>query len=219
MARHRPLSFLLLAAAMGCGLPAFEVPTVRSRLAPVPVQSVDAPPEEARRFAIRPDGSLLEVFVKDLATGPHTLTFTRYRGSLVPEAPGGTGTLTLDVDLRSVRTDTDTVTSIVKWELLEVEKHPHARITATLHPAGDAGERRVEGTVLLHGVRRGLRFSGRLRHRGERWYLSGEFEMSRLAHDIHRTPDLDWMISDDFLVKLDLLATPERVTVEMGGGS
>jgi polyisoprenoid-binding protein YceI len=219
MPRHRLLSYLLLPAAMGCGLPAFEVPTVRSRLALVAPQAVEAPPEEARRFAIRPEGSLLEVFVKDLVTGPHTLTFTRYRGSLVPEETGGTGTLTLDVDLESVHTDSESVTSIIKWELLQVERYPHARITATLRPAGDGGERTVEGTVLLHGVRRGLRFTGRLRHRGERWYLSGEFEMSRIAHGIHRAPNLDWMISDDFLVKIDLLATPETVSVEMGGAS
>jgi hypothetical protein len=43
--------------------------------------------------------------------------------------------------------------------------------------------------------------------------------MSRVAHDIRRTPDLDWMISDEFLVKIDLLATPQRVTAEMGGGT
>jgi len=216
MALHRRLPLLLVPAALGCSLPAFEVPAVRSRLALVPTKAVDTPPDEARRFAVRPDGSILEVYVKDLATGPHTLVFTRFRGSLVPEEPGGTGTLTLDVDLRSVRTDTETVASIVKEELLEVDKHPHARIQATLHPAGDAGERRVEGNVLLHGVRRGLRFTGKLRHRGERWYLAGEFEMSRVAHGIRRTPDLDWMISDEFLVKIDLLATPEKVTVEMG---
>jgi polyisoprenoid-binding protein YceI len=218
MALRCRLPFLLIPAAAGCSLPAFEVPTVGSRLALVPTQGVDAPPEEAQRFAIRPDGSILEVFVNDLATGPHTLTFTRFRGSLVPEEPGGTGTLTLDVDLRSVRTDSETVASIIKEELLEVDRHPHARIAATLRPGRAPDERRVEGNVLLHGVRRGLRFSGTLRHRRARWYLSGEFVMSRVAHEIRRTPDLDWMIADEFLVKLDLLATPERVTVEIGSG-
>jgi polyisoprenoid-binding protein YceI len=218
MAPHRRLPFLLFAAVAGCSLPAFEIPTVGSRLALVPTQAVDTPREEAQRFAIRPDGSLLEILGNDLPTGPHTLTFTRFRGSLVPEEPGGTGTLTLDVDLRSLRTDTESVASIVKDELFEVDRYPHATIRATLRPGSAATERKVEGNVLLHGVRRGLRFSATLRHRRDRWYLSGDFVMSRVAHDMRRTPELDWLTADEFLVKLDLLATPERVTVEMGGG-
>jgi polyisoprenoid-binding protein YceI len=208
---------LTLLASSSCSLAAFQPPAVTSRLALLPAQAVGAPAEEARRFAIRPEGSLLEVDVNDLATGPHTLVFPRFRGSLVPEGPGGVGSLTLTVDMRGVRTDTESVTEIVRDELLQAYRYPHARITASLYPGGGPDERRVEGNVLLHGVRRGLRFTGTLRHRRERWTLSGEFEMSRTAHEIRRSPDLDWMIRDEFLVRLDLLATPERVTVEIGG--
>jgi polyisoprenoid-binding protein YceI len=215
MALRRWLLLVCLALP-ACGLPVLQPPTVASRLALVPTQAVDAPPEEARRFAVRPEGSILEVFVNDLATGPHTLVFTRFRGSLVPEGPGGVGSLTLTVDLRSVRTDTEMVAAIVRDELLQVYEYPHARITASLRPGSGPNERRIEGNVLLHGVTRGLKLTGTLRRHGERWTLVGEFEMSRKAHGIRRNPDLDWMITDEFLVKLDLLATPEQVMVEMG---
>jgi hypothetical protein len=70
--------------------------------------------------------------------------------------------------------------------------------------------------MLLHGVQRGISFVGTLRREGEGYRFSTEFNMSRSAFAIRRTPDLDWMIFDDFRVRFELLATPETVTVEVG---
>jgi polyisoprenoid-binding protein YceI len=213
MANGRWLPLVLLTATGCSGI--LSPPTVTSRLAVIPPQAVGAPPEEARRFAIHPQGSILEVLVNDLATGAHTLTFDSFRGSLVLEERGATGKLTLDVDLRTCRTDSEMVASIIMSELLEVDKHPRAKLVLSLHAEDDSNARVAKGTVLLHGVLRGLRFNGMLRPRGEGYVLSGTFEMSRTAHGIRRTPDLDWMIADDFFVRIDLLAKPEKVTVEI----
>src|SRR5262249_3624076 len=147
--------------------------------------------------------------------GPHTLRFSRFHGTLVPEEPGGTGKLTLDVDVRALRTHRELSTSIIKDELLEVDRFPRARLELSLRPGRDLAERVAEGGFELHGVVRGVRFVGTLRRKGERWRFIGEFEASRRAHDIRRTPDLDWMILDEFAVRIDLLASPQHVTVEM----
>jgi polyisoprenoid-binding protein YceI len=215
MAPRRWLSLLLLPASSAC-LPVQPVP---SRIAALAPRSVDAPTEEARQFAIHPEGSIVEMDAVDVVMGPHTLTFTRFRGTLVPEEAGGTGKLTLDVDVRAVGTHRETSTRIIKDELLEVDQFPHALITLSLRPGRYPDERVAEGSFQLHGVVRGVRFVGTLRRRGERWRFIGAFEASRRAHDIRRTPDLDWMILDEFLVRIDLLASPEQVTVEMVGGT
>jgi polyisoprenoid-binding protein YceI len=108
------------------------------------------------------------------------------------------------------------VTSIIRSELLEASVHPRAIITASLRAGSDATSRVVEGSLLLHGVRRGLRFTGTLRRRGDGYRLSGSFDMSRSAFGMRRVRDLDWMIDDVFHVELDLLARPEKVTIEVG---
>ena len=61
--------------------------------------------------------------MNDLATGPHTLVFPRFRGSLVPEGPGGVGSLSLTMDMRDVRTDTEAVAGIVRDELLQAFRY------------------------------------------------------------------------------------------------
>ena len=208
---------LLLSTASAC-LPVLPA-AAPSRIAALAPHAVDAPAEEARHFAIHPEGSNVEIDAVDIVMGPHTLRFTRFRGTLVPEEAGGTGKLTLDVDVRAVRTHRELSTSIIKDELLEVDRFSHARITLSLRPGRDPDERVAEGGFELHGVVRGVRFVGTLRRRGERWRFIGAFEASRRAHDIRRTPDLDWMILDEFLVRIDLLASPEQVTVEMGGAA
>jgi polyisoprenoid-binding protein YceI len=198
MAPRRWLPLLLFPASSAC-LPV-QPSAAPPRIDALAPRSVDAPAEEARHLAIHPEGSIVEIDAVDMVMGPHTLRFTRFRGTLVPEEAGGTGKLTLDVDVRALRTHRELSTSIIKDELLEVDQFPHALVTLSLRPGRHPDERVAEGSLRLHGVVRGVRFVGTLRRRGERWRFIGEFEASRRAHDIRRTPDLDWMILDEFLV-------------------
>jgi polyisoprenoid-binding protein YceI len=217
MAPGRLPLLLLLVASSAC-VPAVPA-AAPSRIAVLAPHAVGAPAEEARHFAIHPEGSIVEIDAVDMVIGPHTLKFTRFRGTLVPEEAGGTGKLTLDVDLRALGTHRELSTSIIKEELLEVDRFPHARIKLDLRPGRDPDERLAEGSFELHGVARGVRFKGTLRRRGERWRFTGGFEASRRAHDIRRSPDMDWMILDEFAVRIDLLASPQQVTVEMAGSA
>jgi polyisoprenoid-binding protein YceI len=217
VASRRWLPFLFLPAASACvPVPPAAAP---SRIAAIAPHAVDAPAEEARRFAIHPEGSIVEIDAVDIVVGPHTLRFNRFRGTLVPEEAGGTGKLTLDVDVRALGTHRELSTQIIKDELLEVDRFPHARLKLTLRPGRDPDERVAEGGFELHGVVRGVRFVGTLRKKGERWRFIGGFDASRRAHDIRRTPDMDWMILDEFQVRIDLLASPQQVTAEMAGSA
>jgi polyisoprenoid-binding protein YceI len=94
----------------GCvlGVPTAALPRAGVEVRPglvLPPQEVRAAPAEAAHFAIRPDGSSIEVDARDLVVGAIHMTFDRYRGSLAMEESGGAGRLRLDVDMRSVRTD------------------------------------------------------------------------------------------------------------------
>jgi polyisoprenoid-binding protein YceI len=188
-------------------------------LAPSPTETVaetaNAVSNSTKRYVIRPHGSSVEVYAFDIATGGHTLVFRDFRGSLAVGDSAATGKLTLNVDLRTLTTRSEMAEGIIKDELLEVYAHPRARLTAALGPGEETDERVVRGNMLLHGVERGISFVGTVRREGEGYRFSTVFHMSRSAFAIKRTPEMDWMIFDDFRVEFDLLATPEVVTVEI----
>lgn len=212
---------VLSVATLGCVQRAALTPAV---VLPPPSEALNeasaemvaaAPSRNATRYVIRPQGSSVLVFAVDIVTGNHTLTFHDFRGSLVIEDHPATGRLTLDVDLRTVTSTTEQVTRIIRDELLEVDIHPRARLVADLRPGREPGERMVQGNMLLHGVELGISFAGTLRREGEGYRFSTVFDMSRHAFGIRRSPNMDWMINDDFRVGFDLLAKPEKVTVEI----
>lgn len=209
---------LLSVATLGC----VQRATLTTPIVLAPTETVNAASirasSSARRYVIRPQGSSVEVFAVDIVTGNHTLVFHVFRGSLVVEDPAATGRLTLDVDLRTLTSSSDLVAGIIKDELLEVHDHPRARLVAAFQPGREPDELTVQGNMLLHGVERGIRFIGTLRREGEGYRFSTVFDMSRSGFGIRRDPDLDWMINDDFRVQFDLLAKPEKATVEVLDG-
>jgi polyisoprenoid-binding protein YceI len=210
------LVVLLTVATLGCVQRAtLTAPVVVAPAETVNPETMSAASSSATRYVIRPQGSSVEVFAVDIVTGNHTLVFHDFRGSLVVEDPGATGRLTLDVDLRTVTSTSELVTEIIRDELLEVYNHPRARLVAALQPGREPDERVVQGNMLLHGVERGIRFVGTLRREGEGYRFTTAFDMSRSGFGIRRDPDLDWMINDDFRVQFDLLAKPEKTTVEV----
>jgi polyisoprenoid-binding protein YceI len=176
---------------------------------------VAAPSSNATQYVIRKGGSSVLVFAVDIVTGNHTLTFHDFRGSLTLDEGAATGRLMLAVDMMTVTSTNQQVTRIIRDELLESDLFPFARLVAVLRPGNDPDERKVEGNMLLHGVELGISFVGTLRREGEGYRFTTDFDMSRHAFGIRRSPRMDWMINDDFRVEFNLLAKPEKVTVEV----
>jgi polyisoprenoid-binding protein YceI len=209
------LAIACAAAAAGCGAVFPQRAVLSEPVDIAPARAIE-PGKTAgmSRFVVRPPGSSVQVYAVDGATGDYTLTFHAFGGSIVVDPSGKEGRLKLDVELAQVTTRTESTTDIIKYELLEVSPHPQSKLIATIKPTDDPDERVIEGNMQLHGVVRGIRIKGTLKREGDGWRFKSAFNLSRHAFGMYRNPDLDWMIHDDFRVMLDLLAKPERVTIE-----
>jgi polyisoprenoid-binding protein YceI len=187
---------------------AIEAPPPRPR-APLRV------PDGATRFALHPEGSRFQVRSGDLF-GTYLSDFTRYHGLLAVAGPAAErGQIAIDIEMASLRSESKIVTAILQYEFLEIDDHPRARIEGTLRPTGRApDERVVEGTLDLHGVRRGISFTGTLRRDGEGYRFASTFDLDRRPFAIRRHDGFDWTTRDDIRVMIDLQATRERVFAE-----
>jgi polyisoprenoid-binding protein YceI len=174
-----------------------------------------APPVTTRNALIRAEGSSIEVESGTLL-GPIESHVTRFRGRLHVDARDDTrGRIEIDFDLTSLESATRLIALVLEYEFLEVDAHPHARLEATFRPAREGGDRRVvEGTLDLHGIRRKIAFEGRLTREGDEWRLTSAFAFDRHLFDLRQHDEWDWLNRNDVRLRVDLRATPERVTVE-----
>jgi polyisoprenoid-binding protein YceI len=200
----------------GCGgvqRATIGAPVVEVVSAPLPRAS-SLPANAATRFALHPEGSRFQVRSGDLF-GTYLSDFTKYHGLLALEPDGKRGHLAIDIEMASLRSESKIVTAILQYEFLEVDDHPRARIEGDLRPTnGPPDERMVEGTLDLHGVRRGIAFKGTLRRDGDAYRFSSTFDLDRKPFAIARHDGFDWTTRDDIRVLIDLQATREHVFAE-----
>ncbi len=194
----------LRASALQLILAALPVCVQRAKLSAPVVTLHRENSEKGPRFPVRREGSQVEVVAGDLITGDHVLTFDRFDGLLATEPPGDSGTLDFELDLQSMKSDSKEVESVIKNDLLEVDKFPHASLAAHFGP-GSGDEREVEGNLVLHGVKKGIRFAATLRPEERGYRFAATFKIERQAFGIH-APKFDSVIYDDLRINLDLAA-------------
>ena len=168
----------------------------------------------AKDYDVDTSRSRFEVWGKDLISGNHEITFTRWKAhvQLVDDVP----TIDADVDATSAEVDLPGATAIVRDHLLEAQKYPHATLHATMRSTGrKKNEVVIEGESELHGVKKELRFTGILRQEGDRFRLNAAFVVDRQEFGIHYGP-MEPFLRDDVRVVLDVVAV---ATTSAGGSS
>jgi hypothetical protein len=183
------------------------------------------------RYVVLGRRARFDVEGHDSVLGEHHLTFRRWwaRIETQPLQPPCTPEarltiaetrcalrLVVDIDLRSAISNESLVTSIVKNQMLEVDRYPHGTLTASLTGASKSGEVIVDGVADIHGRQVPLRFKGTLQPEGAGYRFRATFDMSRRAFAFTYAP-AEPFLDDTFHVSVDAVATEERVDVEEGG--
>jgi polyisoprenoid-binding protein YceI len=213
--RHTAPLLLLVLAGSACAVP---VDNAAPRDATGAASADAQAPIEVRPLALRPGAkryivlgrrSRLEIKGHDSVLGDHVLGFERWWARIEAEPPS----IVVDIDLRSLHSDEDLVTSITKDHLLEVERYPHATLVGSLAETNHRGEIVIDGLADVHGKKIPLRFVGAISEEGDGYRFRASFDMSRRAFDISYTP-AEPFLDDSFRVSVNAVATPERVHAE-----
>jgi polyisoprenoid-binding protein YceI len=221
------LAFLALATSGCAGVQrAIVGPVVLAEMSapaapPSPARSAASepltPPAEARRWNVHQESSSFDITSGDLF-GTYRSRMTRYRGTIAVDDTARddtAATITLDIDMTSLESETRMLTQILREVFLEVGKHPKAHFEARLVPiAGKPGARRATGTLELHGVRRKIELDGVLRRDATSARFTAAFEFDRHLFGIVTGDKWDWTSKNDVKVTIDLRSVPERVQVD-----
>jgi polyisoprenoid-binding protein YceI len=144
----------------------------------------------------------------DIESGELWATFRssvpRFRGFI----GGKPERLTIDFDLRSLVSETRVSAAIIQEDYLEVDTYPVAHLDVVLRDAS------ANGILELHGVRRNIRFPITIERTPGKVRIRSAFTLKRHDFGIVNLAGPDWMARENIAVGFDLVAAPERVTVE-----
>lgn len=189
--RVAALAFVLV----GCGA-GIESATVLPAMAP-DLASAKAG-TSAERWVAVPARSRIDVVGVDVMGGKHPVTFDRWTGVVTIGPPNR---VVVDIQMASARGESEMITRILKYDLLEVDRYPTATLSGTIDDKG-----LVEGNAAIHGVEKGLRFHGTLTREGEEYRFVARFKISRDVFKIHSDASWDGLVKDDVHIYADIRA-------------
>jgi polyisoprenoid-binding protein YceI len=160
----------------------------------------------AERWVMTSTRSRIDVVGVDIIGAKHPVTFDRWRGFVTVGPPNR---VSVEVDMTSARGESELVTRMLKYDLLEVDRFPTATLAGEIDDKG-----MVEGNATIHGIEKGLRFHGQLTREGAEYHFVARFKISRDVFAIHAQASWDGLVKDDVHIYLDVHARQERVTVE-----
>lgn len=196
------VALLSSTVALGCG-GAVQQATI---VAPSAQNASAAVEATGQHWALIPQRSRVDVVGVDVVGGKHPVSFDRWRGHVTIGPPNR---LVVEVEMDSAKGESEWITHILKYELLEADRFPTATFQGTIDERG-----LVEVNAKIHGIERGLRFHGALTREGNEYHFVAKFKISRDAFAIHSQASWDGLIKDDVHIYLDVRAREERVTVE-----
>jgi polyisoprenoid-binding protein YceI len=194
------LASLALLLAVGCGA------GVQQATITAPTSDKTAAQNEGgERWTLVPERSRMSVVGVDIVGGKHPVTFERWSGTVTIGPPNR---VAVEIDMTSARGESETITRLLKYELLHVDRHPYATLEGTIDDKG-----LVKGNAKIHGVQRGLEFHGTLTREGAEYHFVARFKILRNAFDIRAEASWDSFIKDDVHIYVDVrakrLTTPE----------
>jgi polyisoprenoid-binding protein YceI len=190
--RRAPILLLVLA---GCGA------GVQQATITAPTSHASAEASTGERWLLVPERSRMDVVGVDIMGGKHPVTFDRWSGVVTIGPPNR---VSVDVDMTSAHGETETITRLLKYELLHVDQHPKATFEGTIDEKG-----LVKVNANIHGVERGLQFHGMLVREGAEYHFVARFKILRNAFDIRTEASWDSLIKDDVHLYVDVRAKRE----------
>jgi len=152
-------------------------------------------------------------FVAAKVTRDHKGKFNNFDGS-ISYAGGKPASVSFDIDLTSIETDTPDLTKHLKTaDFFDVARYPKATFTSSSlteappgAPAGTTHE--LRGTLDLHGVKKELTIPVKAEVTPEGVRTTSEFTINRHDWSIDYKGMADDLIKDNVLIKLNLLFPP-----------
>lgn len=194
------LAPLVLVVLAGCGS------GVQHATITAPRAEATAGTNRGERWTLVPERSRMDVVGVDIVGGKHPVTFDRWSGVVTIGPPNH---IAVEVDMTSARGESETITRLLKYDLLHVDLHPKATLSGTIDDKG-----LVKGNATIHGVERGLEFHGSLVREGAEYHFVARFKISRAAFHIRTDASWDSLIKDDVHLYVDVRArritTPEE---------
>lgn len=199
-------------SALGCGgsvQHASVGPT-----APAPLRAVSSAPTE---LALDPGRSEVEVAGSDRLTGEHVAVIRSLEARLSGVSEARVDEVVIVADLRTLRMASQMVEDFVKSsDFLDVERYPLA-VFRSRDVRHDEGERyTARGVLELHGVAREIEFVAHVTRARDGATLRADFLLPRQAFQIRRRDGWDFLINDDFRVKVRLATKRPRASLARG---
>lgn len=152
-------------------------------------------------------------FVGAKVTRDHTGGFKNFDGS-IEYAGTQPSRISFDIDLNSVFTDTENLTTHLKSpDFFDVAKYPKATFTSTSLTPAPAGSpagttHLLNGTLDLHGVQKEVSIPVKAEQTADGVHATSEFTINRHDWGISYKGMADDLIKDNVLMKLDLYFPP-----------
>lgn len=152
-------------------------------------------------------------FVAAKVTRDHKGKFNNFDGA-IEYAGGKPSSVSFDIDLTSVETDTEKLTAHLKTpDFFDVAKYPKATFTSTWlteAPAGSPGgtTHELRGTLDLHGVKKEVTIPVKAEVTPDGVRTTSEFTINRHDWEINYKGMADDLVKDNVLIKLNLLFPP-----------
>jgi polyisoprenoid-binding protein YceI len=174
-----------------------------------PHPSRSTAPARAGELRVDRARSRVEVAGSDRMTGEHVALIRDIDVEL--RGADGVGQVVIVADLRTLRMKSRMIEDFVKSEdFLDVERFPSAVFRSSEVERVDGDRYSVSGVLDLHGVARQIAFVARVQRTAKGTTVAADFLLPRQAFDIRRRDGWDFLISDDFRVKVQIAATRVR---------
>ncbi len=210
-------TFVLVAAVMsltlvGCKDPAKDAAkatVTEVAKAPAPSEAAVAPAAGGESLAITSDNSKIG-FVGSKVTGSHEGGFSKFTGTLqLNPAKLEASSLSLDIDMSSVFTDSEKLTGHLKTgDFFLVEQFPSAKFVSSEVKAGGEGgaTHTVTGNLTLRGVTKTVTFPAVIAVTAQAVTAKAEFALPRKQFGVAYDGKQDDLIRDNVVIKLDVNA-------------
>ena len=193
--------------AQGCANPASDKP--HATVTEATQGSEAAKPAGAETLAITPDNSKIE-FIGSKVTGSHNGSFKQFSGTIdLAKDSIEQSRVTIDVDINSIVTDADRLTSHLKTaDFFDVAKYPKATFTSTkIEPASAPGATHtVTGNLDMHGMKKSISFPATIQVASDAVSVNAEFAINRKDFGINFAGKTDDLIRDEVVMKLNVKA-------------
>lgn len=174
-----------------------------------PAQTQDAAkPAGAETLAISPENSKIE-FVGSKVTGSHNGGFKQFSGTIDLAKEGvDKSRVTLDVDINSIFTDADGLTTHLKTaDFFDAAKYPKATFTSTkIEPASAPATHTVTGNLDMRGSKKSISFPANIQAAPDAVTVNAEFAINRKDFGINFAGKANDLIRDEVVVKLNVKA-------------